>query len=375
MRLRGARSGLGAGVDSRVQPTARLLSAYGQGASAVASPNLNGLGAGVDSRVQPTARLLSAYGRGASAVASPAPITSPAASPITSMPPAPADAAFKAGVNGAATAALAKGLTGANWLFQGVGLALAAEFISKALDPKAPERTEIETKADVIRAARAASNPFLGGSMAGPGYDQTIKLPLHGKQQGMGAAGAAAGAAASAGGKGASGQVLAAFGGPVGLAIMGATTAITQYIGFRARRNARKVATTQIVNEAQPLLERNLEAWHNSPKTKSAQAQALANFDAVWEEVKYQCGKPEMGTPGRWCVEHRSRGGSWPWEVYWRDPIANDPNVIEDPPQGFQAVRDPETGEVVEVPTEETQLRNTLVPFVLAGAALYFVTS
>lgn len=363
VRLRGRQhNGLGAGVDSRVQPTARLLAAYGQGAQAVAthSAGVGGLGAGVYSRVQPTARLLSRYGLPAQAVA--APSTAP-----------PADAAFRAGVSGAAAAALAKGLSGIHWLAQGIGLALAAEIVTKAM--KEPEQSPVETRADMVRAAREASNPFLRGSSAGPGFDAVIRLPVHGRNAGgMGQYGSApTTVATTSASKG--GGLLSAAGGPWGLAIMGVTTAITAYLGFRSRRNQRKVATTQIVDEAQPLLERNLEAWNKSLKTESAQKQALANYDAVWGEVVHQCSSPQMGTPGKWCIRDRERSGSWPWAVYWRDPIANDPNVTPDPQVGFRAVRDPETGLVTEVPTTETQMRNTLVPLVLAGAALYFVRS
>lgn len=122
---------------------------------------------------------------------------------------------------------------------------------------------------------------------------------------------------------------LAAFGGPVGLAILGVTTAISLWLG--RKRPKQKIATTQIVNEAEPLLVQNLAAWHQSPKTLADQQATLNNFDIVWSRVVTQCSDPEMGTPGEWCVDDRKPGGKWDWFARYRDPIASDPNVVANP--------------------------------------------
>jgi hypothetical protein len=99
-----------------------------------------------------------------------------------------------------------------------------------------------------------------------------------------------------------------------------------------ARKGPRqKVATTQIVDKVEPLLAQNRDAYLALPvRTASAQAQALANFDAGWQYVVDNCGIPEMGDPGRRCIEERQRGGKWDWFALYRDPIEKDPNVVPD---------------------------------------------
>lgn len=91
-----------------------------------------------------------------------------------------------------------------------------------------------------------------------------------------------------------------------------------------------KIETTKIVNDAEPLLKQNLAVWNSSPKTKSIQTQMLANYDAVWAKVVQLCSDSRYGDPGHACVNDRLPSGKFPWSVYYRDPIANDPNVQPD---------------------------------------------
>jgi hypothetical protein len=37
-----------------------------------------------------------------------------------------------------------------------------------------------------------------------------------------------------------------------------------------------------------------------------------------------------LGDAGARCISDRQRGGKWDWFAYYRDPIANDSNVISD---------------------------------------------
>ena len=101
-----------------------------------------------------------------------------------------------------------------------------------------------------------------------------------------------------------------------------------------------KLATTAIVNQAEVFLQQNLAAWQALPasqRTPATQAQALANFDQVWQQVVTACeGTGQYGTAGQNCVGDRQRGAClyqpqpgqcWNWFVGYRDPIANDPRV------------------------------------------------
>jgi hypothetical protein len=113
------------------------------------------------------------------------------------------------------------------------------------------------------------------------------------------------------------------------LAVKGLFTAIPLLIGFFGGRKkpGQKVATTQIVNEAEGILQQNVQGWEQSDKTPETQAQALNNFQQVWQGVVTQCGDPVMGSPGQNCISERDRGGVWDWWSRYYDPIALDPGV------------------------------------------------
>ena len=116
------------------------------------------------------------------------------------------------------------------------------------------------------------------------------------------------------------------------------------------------VAATNIVNQVEPLLQRNVSTYLSSPtRTKSMQAAALNNFDATWTALTQAC-QQVGGQGGAGCISGREQGacdyktspgawtgctyqgagangsGStcWNWFVGYRDPIANDPCVVDD---------------------------------------------
>lgn len=119
------------------------------------------------------------------------------------------------------------------------------------------------------------------------------------------------------------------------------------------------IQASNVVNQAEPLLLQNLQTYLAAPiHYASAQAQALANFAAVWSAVNAACASPSLGMPGANCIAQREQGacayktspggwsngtytypgangsGStcWNWFVGYHDPIANDPTVVPDPP-------------------------------------------
>lgn len=115
----------------------------------------------------------------------------------------------------------------------------------------------------------------------------------------------------------------------IGAAVAGVTIGLT--LLFARKGPKQKVATTQIVDQVEPLLEENLQGYLNGPRTRAAQEQALENFLAGWQFVVDHCDIPEMGDPGQRCVSERTRGGKWDWYALYYDPIANDPSVKPDP--------------------------------------------
>lgn len=117
----------------------------------------------------------------------------------------------------------------------------------------------------------------------------------------------------------------------VGVALAG----ITLWIGAMFKRGAQKEAATAIVNQIEPQMQANLAAYMDSPRTAEAQAQALANFDAMWSAVLQACSDKSLGDAGKRCISERQQGGIAPWcttpdkrgcdwFVRYRDPIAQD---------------------------------------------------
>jgi hypothetical protein len=158
----------------------------------------------------------------------------------------------------------------------------------------------------------------------------------------------------------------------IGAAVAGVALALTAWFSRKGPRQ--KVQTTQIVNELEPMLQKNVAGYLSGPRTVSSQAQALANFDAVWNALVENCRIEEMGDPGVRCVEDRQAGSCqwkeagqcWNWFIGYRDPIANDPNVKPDPTIGQ------------EVGSTLTQLTGGLIPasgggLLLVGAAALLV--
>ncbi len=119
------------------------------------------------------------------------------------------------------------------------------------------------------------------------------------------------------------------------------------------------VAATQIANQCDTLLSRNVNAYTSSPiRYVSMQAAALNTFDTTWAALQQACGNPQLQAAGQRCIADRQRGactwkaspggwnqdgtftpwgaagsGSacWNWFIGMRDPIANDPFVQPDP--------------------------------------------
>ncbi|HBY62789.1 MAG TPA: hypothetical protein DEH78_23445 [Solibacterales bacterium] len=126
-----------------------------------------------------------------------------------------------------------------------------------------------------------------------------------------------------------------------------AIAAVSLGIGLWMNRKGptQKVASTNIVNEAEPHLAANVQAYLASARTRTNQAASLANFDRIWAHITSPqgCGTPDLGNPGKACIRDRDRGGRWDWFALYRDPIAQDPEVQDDPgPLSAEALGQPE---------------------------------
>jgi len=127
----------------------------------------------------------------------------------------------------------------------------------------------------------------------------------------------------------------------VGPIVAGVTIALA--LIFARKGPGQKVASTHIVDDLEPQLQENLRGYMAGPRILASQAQALKNFDDAWAylESAAACGAPELGNPGKACIQDRQPGGKWDWFSYYRDPIAQDTaaaGLMESiMPQGSQA--------------------------------------
>lgn len=112
------------------------------------------------------------------------------------------------------------------------------------------------------------------------------------------------------------------------------------------------VETSQWANQAEQLLIQNIQAYFSGPRNASSQAVCLSAFDNIWAGLESRCGQSGTGAAGQRCITDREAGACtwkqtstspllqypgepqpgacWNWFNGYRDPIANDPNVIAD---------------------------------------------
>ena len=87
------------------------------------------------------------------------------------------------------------------------------------------------------------------------------------------------------------------------------------------------VTVGQYVDDLEPLLRANRDAYLSGPHTVARRDEAIVYFDQQWAWLKSSqaCGNRLLGAAGQRCISERSRSGTWPWEGYYRDPIVNTP--------------------------------------------------
>jgi hypothetical protein len=119
------------------------------------------------------------------------------------------------------------------------------------------------------------------------------------------------------------GPATAAWAVPV---IGAAATGVLIAWAYFKRRNAQKVAATELVDEIEPILAQNRDAYLAGPRNAEAQRAALAMFDDAWSWLSSRsaCGAAELGSAGERCLSERAAGGRWDWFAVYRDPIAAD---------------------------------------------------
>jgi len=146
----------------------------------------------------------------------------------------------------------------------------------------------------------------------------------------------------------------------IGAAVAGATMlAVALYNVFKGCGQT-CIVTSDLANQAEPLLLQNLNAYLAAPvHYASLQAAYLNNFLSTWNALVAACNNPSYGQAGQRCISDRqsgachyrtatagawqngvwvppgpqvsSGGACWDWWIGYHDPIANDPTVVPDP--------------------------------------------
>jgi hypothetical protein len=202
----------------------------------------------------------------------------------------------------------------------------------------------------------AVSDRGLGDAAQGVQLGSSIGTPV---VTGLLAAHAASTAAATGSAASILGMAPAVAVPVIGAAIVGVTILIT--VLLRSGCGQTCVVTSQWANEAEPLLSKNVLAYFETqgPRTRSQQNAALNNFDVVWAALQQRCSQGGLGVAGQNCIADRQAGACkwrqradspllsipgqpqpgacWNWFSGYRDPIANDPNVVDDPSPFSQA--------------------------------------
>ena len=134
----------------------------------------------------------------------------------------------------------------------------------------------------------------------------------------------------------------------ISAAISAASTGASVMIQRNRASGAQKVGATNIVNDVERQMQSNLAAWNESTKYATEQRIALETYDKLWDYLTSPegCGNAALGDAGRFCISERSPEGQWPYKIYYRDPIENDPDVKQDPANS-QITTDPVTGRTV----------------------------
>jgi hypothetical protein len=108
-----------------------------------------------------------------------------------------------------------------------------------------------------------------------------------------------------------------------------ATTAASLWMNSIQLSHNADTATTLIVNGLAQQLQNLLNAYMSEPPSCANQRAALNAYDNAWMWLQgpQACGAPSYGSAGNRCISDRAPGGPYPWQSYYRDPIANDPRV------------------------------------------------
>jgi hypothetical protein len=151
------------------------------------------------------------------------------------------------------------------------------------------------------------------------------------------------------------------------------------------------VETSQWADQAGAQLDQLMAAYFSSPvRNQSTQTAALAAFDAIWAKLQQLCGQAGTGQAGVNCIADRQRGAckwqalppAWPgepatgscwnWFNAYRDPIANDTEVVPDSSIDMSSAASSVSGSIESLFGGSG---SSVVPILLIGALLVWAVA
>ena len=138
----------------------------------------------------------------------------------------------------------------------------------------------------------------------------------------------------------------------IGAALAGVTLAIEAILNSGCGQTC--IIASNWANQAETQLQQNIMEYFSipAPRPQSAQTTALSNFDSVWNYLVQECNVASLGSAGQKCITDRQAGACtwkqtttspllpipgepqpgqcWNWFSGYRDPIANDSDVVSD---------------------------------------------
>lgn len=116
----------------------------------------------------------------------------------------------------------------------------------------------------------------------------------------------------------------------IGAGVSLATSAAAMWMNSIQTSHNADTATTLIVNGLEQQLKNLNAAYFAEPNPSCGdQRAALDAYDSAWQWLQSAaaCGAPNYGRAGNACISDRAPGGKYPWQTYYRDPIAHDPRL------------------------------------------------
>lgn len=155
-------------------------------------------------------------------------------------------------------------------------------------------------------------------------------------------------------------MVAAPFTGPAAPFVLAAASLIGPIASMFKGCGATCTQATTIANNAEDAANKLLDQWNAVPvKYKSIQQAYLAAQADVWNYISGSCQKIG-GQGGSQCIADRQRGGKFDFFAHYVDPVANETDIVPDPPSATSGGTSLLSGTVAGLP----------MPLILGGAGL-----